>query len=191
MRILVEPNAHHLLNIGDVAMLEIAVERLHGLWPDALVEVITDHPERLVGPCPRAVPVPAQGRRVWFRDHYLSETLHRHLPSPVSRRLLDAEHTARRRPPVVAEAAIRLTSKMRGESRVPLDLFLEAVQAADLVLVSGAGALTDAFAPLAISVLDLLQMAKKRGTTTAFLGQGLGPLTNPDALARARDVLPH
>ena len=47
MRILVEPCAHHHLNLGDVAMLQVAVDRLRARWPDAWIGVITDAPDRL------------------------------------------------------------------------------------------------------------------------------------------------
>lgn len=44
VRILVEPNAHHVLNVGDAAMLQVAVHRLYRLWPTATVEVLTESP---------------------------------------------------------------------------------------------------------------------------------------------------
>lgn len=190
-RILIEPNAHHLLNMGDAGMLQIAFERLQSLWPHASIEVITDSPERLALYCPAAEAVTAAGRQQWFQDRYLSETLHRILPARWSARLLDAERIVRRRLPLVAEAAIRLTGAMRRENSAPLDRFLGAVRDADLLVVSGAGALNDDFAPLAVSILDLLDAARRRGVVTAFLGQGIGPLTHPAAVARARAVLPH
>lgn len=190
VRILVEPGTHTLLNMGDVAMLQVAVERLHELWPEASIDAITESPERLAIHCPTAVPIPAGGRRLWFRDHYLSETLHGLLPRPMSRRLLDGERMVRRRWPTLAEGAIRTTSRLRGANCAPLSVFLETVRDADIVVVAGAGALTDAFAPVAVTMLDVLEMARRNGAVTAFLGQGVGPLSNPRAIARARAVLP-
>jgi hypothetical protein len=52
LKILVEPNAHRLLNVGDVGMLEIAVE-LAALWQKASIHVITEDPARLQRYCPR------------------------------------------------------------------------------------------------------------------------------------------
>jgi hypothetical protein len=37
--ILVEPSAHRMVNVGDTAMLEVAVGRLHELWPEASIGV--------------------------------------------------------------------------------------------------------------------------------------------------------
>jgi hypothetical protein len=39
MRILVENAAYTLLNVGDRAMTEVAVSRLHELWPEATIQV--------------------------------------------------------------------------------------------------------------------------------------------------------
>src|SRR5689334_4770006 len=88
-RILIEPNAYHHLNVGDAAMLQIALERLGALWPRARLDVLTDDPERLRGLCPRAVPVPADGRRAWFGD--LVPAVHRRLGEGASQRLRRAE----------------------------------------------------------------------------------------------------
>jgi hypothetical protein len=71
MRVLVEPSDYSLLNVGDVAMLDVATARLHALWPNAIIEVLTDTPEYL----PRSAHVKclsAATRRKWFEDGYLS-----------------------------------------------------------------------------------------------------------------------
>jgi polysaccharide pyruvyl transferase WcaK-like protein len=189
-RILVEPNAHHLLNLGDVAMLQVAVERLAVLWPDASIRVITENPARLARLCPAALPLDATGRRLWFEDHSLTYTLHRLLPRPLSRRLLEIERSLRRRSPRSAERLVRARAALRRESTRPLDEFLAAVADADIILSTGAGALTDHFAPLAIAVLDLLEAGKRGGAVTALLGHGIGPITDRRLLQRASAVLP-
>ena len=83
-RVLVEPNAHHLLNFGDAAMLVMAVERFAGLWPTGSICVITESPERLARLCPLAVPVDAAGRSLWFQGRPLTHTVHRLLPKPLA-----------------------------------------------------------------------------------------------------------
>ena len=49
--------------------------------------------------------------------------------------------------------------------------YLDAVRAADLVLVSGGGFLNDVFRRYALIVLDTLEMAIESGAVTALLGQ--------------------
>jgi polysaccharide pyruvyl transferase WcaK-like protein len=189
-RILVEPNAHHLLNLGDVAMLQVAVRRFRALWPGASISVITDDPARLAGCCPSALPVPAAGRRLWFDSHPFTYTLERMAPSPLSPRLIEGHRALRRRRPGAARRLVRARAALGRKDARPLDEFLQALDTADVVVSSGAGAFNDEFASLAISILDLLQMAKECGAVTAALGHGIGPITDRALLRRAREVLP-
>jgi polysaccharide pyruvyl transferase WcaK-like protein len=189
-RILIEPNAHHLLNLGDVAMLQVAVGRLRSLWPDAAISVITDDPARLDICCPGTLPVPAEGRRFWFDSNPFTHTLQRAAPRPVSLRLLESERFLRRRAPDVARRLVRARAALGRRDAQPLDEFLQAVHGADVFVSSGAGAFNDEFASLAISILDLFQMAKETGAITAALGHGIGPITEPALLRRAHEVLP-
>jgi polysaccharide pyruvyl transferase WcaK-like protein len=71
-----------------------------------------------------------------------------------------------------------------------LDEFLDWVHSADLVVASGAGLLTDAFARRAGTVLEVLETAVKGGVPAAMLGQGVGPLTDARLRATASRVLP-
>jgi colanic acid/amylovoran biosynthesis protein len=179
-----------LLNLGDVAMLQVAVGRLRSLWPDASISVITDDPARLAACCPGTLPVTAEGRRLWFDSNPFTHTFQRVAPSSVSLRLLESERFLRRRTPGVARRLTRARAALGRKDAQPLDDFLEAVHDADIVVSSGAGAFNDEFASLAISILDLLQMAKETGAVTAALGHGIGPITDPGLLRRAREVLP-
>ena len=78
MRILVENGCYDLCNMGDVAMLQVAVQRLSNLWPDASIEVVTAEPGLLAQYCPNAHPITARGRNLWLKD--------RNLPGGVGRR---------------------------------------------------------------------------------------------------------
>ncbi len=57
MRILVDQSGYELLNLGDAAMLQVCVNRLQTLWPDAEIDVLTRSPERLEQFCPGATAV--------------------------------------------------------------------------------------------------------------------------------------
>jgi colanic acid/amylovoran biosynthesis protein len=190
-RILVEPNAHHLLNLGDVAMLQVAVRRLRSLWPEASISVITDDPVRLAACCPGTHPVPAAGRRLWFDSNPFTYTLQQRAPKPLSRRVLESQRVLRRKAPGAARRLIRARAALGRHEVQQLDEFLRAVHSADIVVSSGAGAFNDEFASLAISILDLLRMAAEAGAVTAVLGHGVGPITDTALLRRARQVLPH
>ena len=156
LRVLIDPSSHHLLNLGDVAMLQVCVTRLRETWPDARVDVVTEAPERLRRYSPVATPVPARGRYAVLGNGGP--------PGRVRRRSL------RRDPDVRA--------------------YLEALEAADLFLMSGRGGLTDAFPEESVAMLEELALAHEMGRRTALMGQGVGPLTDAVALRRAAEVLP-
>jgi polysaccharide pyruvyl transferase WcaK-like protein len=71
-----------------------------------------------------------------------------------------------------------------------LEEFVAVAAGADLVVSTGAGAFTDHFAPLALTILELFDGSKRRGAITAALGQGIGPITDRQLLQRASEVLP-
>lgn len=63
-RVVIDPGSHDVLNLGDIAMLQVAVDRVGGLWPDAEVAVLTSDPDRLARHVPGTCPLPAAGRAV-------------------------------------------------------------------------------------------------------------------------------
>jgi polysaccharide pyruvyl transferase WcaK-like protein len=190
MRILVEPSAHGMVNIGDIAMLAVAVGRLRELWPEASIGVITDAPDRLAIHCPDTTPIPAAGRRLWLEEPYVGAAIHRRLPRLAGGRLHAGEQAVRRRWPALAASVIRLRRRVKRQGSEELSEFLDWVFGADLVVVSGAGLLADPYAPRACTVLELLETANKRGVPTAMLGQGVGPVTDEKLRSTGRRVLP-
>jgi colanic acid/amylovoran biosynthesis protein len=166
MRILIDPGSHHLLNVGDVAMLQVCVERLRARWPDARIQVLTTAPELLALHCPDVEPLAAAGRYA----------------------LTEREPTL---PALSAPARILLAlAGRRLAGRQPeVAGFVEALLGADLLTMSGRGGLTDAFASEAAAVLTELRIADRIGLPALLMSQGVGPLENPRLRARARSVL--
>jgi len=58
MRIFILPGTIDCSNWGDLAMLQIALQRLQSLWPAASFHVLTDAPDKLKIHCPGAGTVP-------------------------------------------------------------------------------------------------------------------------------------
>ena len=191
MRILVENGCYDLRNIGDIAMLQTAVERLSSLWPHALIEVITDDPKLLLKYCPRVKAVPSNGRRIWFKNRKLSGGILGMIPRTAAERFSGIWPLIRNHRPAVARALLKLNAKYRGIDKEidDLDMFLDALFSADIVVVSGAGFITDSFEDHTSMVLSLLEAAAENGKMTAMLSQGIGPIENELYRARVKKVL--
>jgi colanic acid/amylovoran biosynthesis protein len=188
-RILIEPNAHHLENLGDAAMLQTGYSRLRAHFPQSTISVITERPDLLETLCPGARAVNAGGRAGWFHEPALGAGL-RMLSSRLGDAAVSAERRLRRRSPSSVRALVRTRYIIGAEDWSPVRDFLDAVRSADMFVVSGAGALTDPFGPLALTVLDLIAWMRRRGSLVAMMGQGFGPLTDECLERRASEVVP-
>lgn len=166
-RVLIDPSSHHLLNAGDVAMLQVCVERLCANRPDVEIEVLTSAPELLADHCPGARPIPATGRYAMIGSTRPT------LPGPRLLARLALSHHARR--------AARREPAAR--------TFANSLLAADLLLLSGRGGLTDAFPEETDAMLGELEVAGRIGLPTALVGQGIGPLEEPRARGRMAAAL--
>jgi colanic acid/amylovoran biosynthesis protein len=183
MRLLIEPSDYVLRNVGDMAMLRMAVSRLAAMWPDALIQVLTDEPERLQIFCPEASPLRSAGRKQWLANGFLPIRLRPYVSQefPIS---------LRNRAPELVEVLWRRRLRHEPQLLQVLAQFTEAVSNADAVVVTGMGGITDAFPEYALALLETLALAVRRRKFIAMVGQGFGPLQAPALVARARAVLP-
>ena len=171
MRILVDQSGYDLLNIGDVAMLQSCVTRLRGQWPEAEIMVIATAPERLAAYCPGTIAI---GRT--FADLRSFRLVPR-------KARLALEQAWKIAGPYLARQHGR---PWPGRPRTAV----QAVRAADLVVASGGGYVTDTWWWHASGVLSLLSLAQRLGKPTAMFGQGLGPMKRRLLRAQSRAVLP-
>jgi colanic acid/amylovoran biosynthesis protein len=171
MRILVDQSGYDLLNIGDVAMLQSCVTRLRGQWPAAEIMVIATAPERLAAYCPGTIAI---GRT--FADLRCFRLVPR-------KARLALEQAWKIAGPYLARPPGR---PQPGRPRTAV----QAVRAADLVVASGGGYVTDTWWWHASGVLSLLALAQRLGKPTAMFGQGIGPMKRRLLRAQSRAVLP-
>jgi polysaccharide pyruvyl transferase WcaK-like protein len=188
-RVYVEPGSHDMLNLGDIAMLQVCVERLERLLPGVSIGVITGAPDRLARHLPGVEPIPAGGMYAWLGNRWdggaYSSLLGR------SRDLLRrAGDLATESGPAAARAALRAEIVAREPLPEDVRTFLSWLLAADGVVVSGRGGLTDAFRDDALRLMALLRIADGLGATVAMMGQGVGPARDERLRATAREVLP-
>lgn len=185
MRILVDPSSIHLLNLGDVAMLQVTVRRFREFWPDAEICVFTEAPDLLELYCPTARQVHPLERQAYYTTAAILTRLGRRLSMPA---LSELDVSWRQHWP---EAVEKLLASRSGEPDVSkVRGFLDLVQSCDLVVVSGAGQITTSFGLHSTLVLNTMEMAMRHGIPTALFGQGLGPIEDACLRTRAAKVLP-
>jgi polysaccharide pyruvyl transferase WcaK-like protein len=169
MRIFVIPGTADCANLGDVAMLQAALQRLETLWPEATFQVLTQSAEALKAYCPEAIPVPQRGCNHWLRAGGLKA-----MPAHDSGTAGKWSWSSVLSPP-------------RHQQTVE---FTEALFHADLVVLAGCGLINDAFEGSALRVLDTLDAAMQKGIPVVMLGQGLGPARSQALRERLAEVLP-
>jgi polysaccharide pyruvyl transferase WcaK-like protein/glycosyltransferase involved in cell wall biosynthesis len=189
-RILIEPGNHDLSNLGDIAMLQICVERLTRLLPGASIGVLTTTPDRLARHCPGASAIPALGRHAWFGAPWEGGAYGPLLSESRRARIRRLSRLATSAGPRAARAALRTELLARQPAGEEVRGFVGALLAAEAVVVSGRGGTTDVFLDDNLQLLELLRVSSALGIPTAMFGQGLGPVHDTTLRARAAQVLP-
>ncbi len=201
MRILFDQSSHDIRNKGNNALLENAMQKLSAFWPDAFLEVITSAPNLLTLHYPRTIPInPISLCRVHSRfDQYK-----RFLPGSIWWLLFEAREelwhrryarTARQEeslevpssPTPSTEKKPEVSTELQATEKIDLQ---KTISQFDLFVASGGGYMTDTDKPMLWNVFDRLEAAIRNGIPTIMVGQGIGPLKDPQLLARAREILP-
>ncbi len=176
MRILIEHGQYLLVNQGDVAMLQVAVQRLKSLWPEATIHVLTSRPASLAAYCPDVVPVCVSIAEA----HILSKLAYAAAQTRLGYGLFQ-----------LAATPWGWGQRLRQGCPAEWASFGEVLGNADLVLASGGGYLTDAIETKhAASVLNCLGAANRLGKATALVGQGIGPIRSAALRTKLAAVLP-
>ena len=127
MSVALVPCNTRCLNMGDVAMLQVAVTRLRAMWPDEELRIFTSDAEALARYCPDVTPVMLPDQPGWCTDRYLGGRLHTWLPERLSDRLADAVVETACRAPSLREHLLRLRSTVRPPDRRSLRAFIDTI----------------------------------------------------------------
>ena len=190
MSVALVPCNTRCLNMGDVAMLQVATWRLRAWWHWEDLRIFTSDPLALLRYCPGVTPVLLPDYPAWCHDRYLAGRIHTWLPESRSDQLASGYVSMACHWPHLREWLLRGRSLLRADERASLHTFLDTIANAKLVVASGAGGIADPFRDYSNLVLLALQCAQSRGIPTAILGHGFGPLTAPDLRAKAAAILP-
>jgi polysaccharide pyruvyl transferase WcaK-like protein len=179
-------------NLGDVAMLQVAVARLLRLWPSPQIEVLTESASNLARYCPGARPLPRLGCNCWVGNRILLGRYHQFLPRSISVQLSAFKRAIGLRWPRVLEFLINLRLRLfdANGQRENFKVFMEALRNADLLVVCGSGGFADSCQEWNLATLGIIESALRRGIPVAMFGQGMGPLTDPVSFSRGKEVLP-
>ena len=186
-RIRVENNSRHHLNVGDVAMLQVAVNRLREVFPEAQITVPSSAPDRLSGLCP-GVRVLDAGHMPGFSPSILPLSLPFvwRLQKDVGSRL-DYRLSGFR--PAWRMLAEVFRTASPGQ-RTAIGDYLNELDAADLVVGPGGGYFNDTFASGTHSIFMALLLASGSGKAVGLVGQGLGPVTDRALIRLGRTLFP-
>lgn len=183
INIFIENGCHELANMGDIAMLQAAVNRLKRLWPSCHIAVSTSKPGLLEQYCPQATPVAKLGQDMWFDNSHLLGKMSKVIPGFFARGL-------RRYMPQTAHKMVSRRVTSNNLDGAEFERYWRMFDQADIFVLSGSGLINDMFAIDAGRALALIELADRAGKMTVLLGQGIGPLRNARLAARARAILP-
>ena len=211
-RILIENSEYWLSNMGDLAMMEVTINRLRERWPEARIGVLTDTPHLLRAYFPQAEPIDCTASRAWTQPSPLARFCETAGPRAVgpfeigrvtARAWLPQKMGSLRRKVSKAIRRAGIGDRRASDDRVVADSLdhgshaarplppntVRAAETTSLVLAMGGGYLTDIDASQTGRVLSLLELAHARGIPSAMVGQGLGPLNDPWLRSRFAAVL--
>lgn len=189
--VLLDTGALDCRNMGDVAMLQVAVERLEALLPGVRLQVFTDDPAALARYCPTVVALPHAPREEWYAEAALLEPLRGYLSPSAWARAVRVQHLLRDAYPHVFRRLLAAKARLHGRSSAGLRALHLAQASTDLLVIVGQGSLTDEDERHARVILGQIAAVRHQRHPAVLMGQGIGPLTNPALVARARAVLPH
>ncbi|MCO6045367.1 polysaccharide pyruvyl transferase family protein [Aeoliella sp. ICT_H6.2] len=183
--ILVDNGTYDLHNVGDIAMLQVAVHRLKQLQPHARIRVVCGNAQRLSELIPEAEAVPREQYAAISMPFGQFGALRRLLPSGIHPPVLGIERSAR----LVAPAAAARWTAIRTRRQILKDrmrAWKELMEETDALVLSGGGYLCDSFRSQTRKKLELLAIAVRMGKRLALMGQGLGPLADRQSMTLAR-----
>jgi len=187
--IVLENGAYELLNLGDIAMLRVAYERLAATWPRAKIFIVTKSAEALKALFPSAEPILTEDRNAWLETFNLFGWAHRLLPNNFQHWLVEAERHLRSRFPALAILILRARFGAASARFLRASHFVSLIRDADLVVAAGGGYVNDSFKIHALTLFDVFSLAQTLGKPTCMVGQGFGPVSDPALKNAANRVL--
>lgn len=184
MKLMFDQSGYALGNLGDRAMLEMALARC--AEHECIVVARSKSLLRQISDIADIAEM--EGLTDWRRTFNLAGPIHRLLPQSTHQTLKDLEEACRSKLPLFSYKHILRRLKKRGSDTKPLERFMMQVSESDALIVTGGGFINDSFPRHALMVLRLCQLFLNMGKPVGMFGQGIGPLTNPTLRKVLADV---
>jgi polysaccharide pyruvyl transferase WcaK-like protein len=198
MRILFDQSVHDHKNLGNNSLLEVARDRFKEFWPHASFNVLSIAPnfcKIYLDDVQPVDPVTFSAYREKFDRFY------RYIPNSAWRLVYEVREVLRQSGES-EKATPQLTNEISttGEHHEPAPPSEIALMASeryqeiaqyDLYAPTGGGYLCDSDKRFLFALFDRLEAAHTWGVRTVMVGQGIGPLDDPDLRRRASEVLPN
>lgn len=181
MKIVVENSGYEMRNLGDLAMLQIGVNRLHSLWPDAQIHVLTLNPEAVLKQTPGAVAFPLGVSSEAASVGSESAPTPKSRSKAVKNLLNGLKGKIVYRHPSLALKLMTIRRNRYGLEKM--------IREADLVVATGGGYITEIFPINMMGALTTLDIARRCGKPSVLMGHGIGPIDNPHLLRLTGRVL--
>lgn len=190
MKILINPSGHTADNHGDTAMLLATLGYLRKYLPEAQISVINSDDVILTGRFPGVRCIRPADRSAFCRNLLPGWVMQR-LPRPeVERAVLVRYPALWSRAKQIRIGCQRLLDAGGEELDVDPVCYYRELRSADVLILSGAGMINDSFGDHALTVLEEMEIAVRKGCRVYLFGQGIGPIERSDLRNKARQTLP-
>jgi polysaccharide pyruvyl transferase WcaK-like protein len=186
--ILVWPSSPHLLNSGDIAMLQVTVRRFRKLCPQHRIIVFVQRPDLLKKYCPEAEPLDPGSTRI--DGSLIPMTFFHLIPRNIGRWLSTAQRRLLAQWPGSYGALATAKNRVGSRPSVRLDSMIKLLALTDALVSTGGGFINDSFPSVAERILGDLIAGTSLAIPVAMFGQGLGPVTNQEVLRMCRELFP-
>jgi polysaccharide pyruvyl transferase WcaK-like protein len=212
MRILLDPGILDSRNKGNLALLQVAMNRLYKFWPTAYFEVLSITPHILKYYFPKIHPIRPNGQEDRWNDNTV-RYFNRCVPRIIMRILLELREEIWWRWPEITPGQMRKKlilmfsragrveesefdnkeNKNNGDLEKEIKLASKNmfISGFDLYVAIGAQYMSDACKDQALAVLNRIEIAYRHKIPTIMVGQGFGPIENQQLQTRCREVLPN
>ena len=189
LHIIIDWGGYSFSNLGDIAMLQVAVERIKSKFSDANIWIFTTNEEQLRKYFPGSQPIFTRTREIWRRTRLLPIP-YRIIPKKIRKLVQNFESTYKYNHPKSAVIIMQITNFWKNSTDKQYLEFFEKINKSDFTIVSGGGFINDMFPEHTRNILSTLLIANKLQKPAGMFGQGIGPLNNQELIKLGKKTFP-